>query len=185
MAAQSHPTKAQWFRGYLLADIAVSCRQKTLARCRAKKGWLMMPDPVALFATVVLLFPMGFFLMSAPAFLLVSLDIPPVTQLLRGLFSAYFMMVAIAGAVGTICVAFTGRIFLAIGIAAIAGFAVWARGWFLPRMDAQLSARDAGDTEAVRELRRLHWGVMACNAVQLAVLVSAIPYVVMLPRSVG
>src|SRR4051812_47639672 len=154
------PTKALWPGGYLGAVFAVSCRDKTLARCRAQKGWLMMPDPVALFATVVLLFPMGFFLMSAPAFLLVSLDIPPVTQLLRGLFSAYFLMVAIAGAVGTICVAFTGRIFIAMGIAAIAAFAVWARGWFLPRMDAQLSARDAGDAEAVRELRRLHWGVM-------------------------
>ena len=145
----------------------------------------MMPDPVALFATVVLLFPMGFFLLSAPAFLLVSLDIPPVTQLLRGLFSAYFLMVAIAGAVGTVCVAFTGRLFLALGIAVIAAFAVWARGWFMPRMDAQLVARDAGDANAVGQLRRLHWGIMACNAAQLAVLVASIPYVVMLPRSVG
>ena len=71
-----------------------------------------MPDPVALFATVVLLFPMGYFLLAAPAFLLVSLDIPPVTQLLRGMFSSYFLMVAIAGAVGTVAVALTGRLFV-------------------------------------------------------------------------
>jgi hypothetical protein len=138
----------------------------------------MMPDPVAMFATVVLLFPMGYFLLAAPAFLLVSLDVPPVTQLLRGMFSSYFLMVAIAGAIGTIAVAMTGRLFVAIGIGLIAAFAIAARRWFLARMDAQLRARDAGDAEAVRRLRRLHWGGMLCNAVQLVVLVGSIPYVV-------
>jgi hypothetical protein len=141
----------------------------------------MTPDPVALFATVVLLFPMGFFLLSAPAFLLVSLDIPPVTQLLRGMFSSYFLMVAIAGAIGMVAVGLTGRLLVAIGIGLIAAFAVFARRWFLPRWDAQLSARDAGDADAVRRLRRLHWGGMLCNAVQLVVLVGSIPYVVVKP----
>jgi hypothetical protein len=138
----------------------------------------MMPDAVAMFATVVLLFPMGYFLLAAPAFLLVSLDIPPVTQLLRGMFSSYFLMVAIAGGIGMVAVAMTGRLFVAVDIGLIAAFAVAARRWFLPRMDAQLSARDAGDAEAVRRLRRLHWGGMLCNAVQLFVLVGSIPYVV-------
>ena len=135
----------------------------------------MMPDPVAMFATVVLLFPMGYFLLAAPAFLLVSLDVPPVTQLLRGMFSSYFLMVAIAGAVGTVCVAVTGRLFVTLGIALIAAFSVWARRWFLQRWDAQLSA---GDADAVRKLRRLHWGGMLCNAVQLVAIVGSIPYVV-------
>ena len=142
----------------------------------------MMPDPVALFATVVLLFPMGFFLLSAPAFLLVKLDIPEVTQLLRGMFSAYFLMVAIAGAVGTIALAVEGRPFVAIGIALIAAVAVWARRWFLQRWDAHLSARDAGDADAVRRLRRLHWGGMLCNAAQLVAIVACIPYVVVTPH---
>jgi hypothetical protein len=53
------------------------------------KGGRMMPDPVLLFATVILLLPMGYCLLAAPAFLLVKLDIPPVTQLLRGVFNAY------------------------------------------------------------------------------------------------
>jgi len=140
-----------------------------------------MPDPLVLFATVVLLFPMGYFLLAAPAFLLVSLDIPPVTQLLRGMFSSYFLMVAIAGAVGMVAVAMTGRLFVVIGIGVIAAFAVFARRWFLERMDAQLRARDAGDAEAVRRLRWLHWGVMLCNAAQLVVLLGSIPYVVVRP----
>ena len=44
-----------------------------------------MPDPVVVFAAVILLVPMGYFLLAAPAFLLVKLDIPAVTLLLRGM----------------------------------------------------------------------------------------------------
>jgi hypothetical protein len=143
-----------------------------------KEKGRMMPDAVALFATVILLFPMGYFLLSAPAFLLVRLDIPPVTQLLRGLFNSYFLMVTVAGVVGMVAFAMEGRLVLAIGIAVIAAFAASARRWFLQRMDAQLSARDAGDADAVRRLRRLHWGGMLWNAIQLVAVLGSIPYVV-------
>ena len=135
-----------------------------------------MPDPVVLFAMVILLTPMGYFLLAAPAFLLVKLDIPPVTQLMRGMFNAYFLILAIAGVISTLAFALEGRL-SAIGIALIAAFAVMARRWFLQRMDAELSARDAGDADAVRKLRRLHWGGMLCNAVQLVAIVAAIPYI--------
>ena len=63
----------------------------------------------------------------------------------------------------------------------IAAFAVLARRWFLRRMDADLDARDAGDPDAVRRLRRLHWGGMLCNAVELVTIVSSIPYIVVPP----
>jgi len=133
----------------------------------------MMPDPVVLFATV--------FLLAAPAFLLVRLDIPPVTQLLRGMFNVYFLVLAIAGVIGTVAFAVEGRLAVAIGVGLIAAFAVAARRWFLRRMDAQLSARDAGDADAVRRLRRLHWGGMLCNAIQLVAIVASIPYVSVTP----
>jgi len=136
----------------------------------------MTPDAVTLAIDVILLFPMGFFLLSSPAFLLVKLDIPEVTQLLRGLFSVHFLMLSIAGAIGTVVFVVAGRPLFALGSALIAAFAVWARGWFLPRMDAQLSARDAGDADAVRRLRRLHWGGMLCNALVLVAFVGTIPY---------
>ena len=45
---------------------------------------------------------MIYFLLAAPAFLLVRLDIPPVAQLLRGMFNGYFLTLAIAGVIGTI-----------------------------------------------------------------------------------
>ena len=104
-----------------------------------------MPDPVVLFATVILIVPMAYFLLAAPAFLLVKLDIPPVTQLMRGMFSSYFLILAIAGVIATLAFAVEGRLALAIAIALIAAFAVSARRWFLERMDAELTARDAGD----------------------------------------
>ena len=141
----------------------------------------MMPDPVVLFAMVILLLPMGYFLLAAPAFLLVKLDIPPVTQLLRGMFNSYFLILAIAGVIATLAFALEGRLAVAIAIALIAAFAVAARRWFLERLDAQLTARDAGDAGAVRKLRRLHWGGMLCNAVQLVAIVAAIPYISVTP----
>ena len=141
----------------------------------------MMPDNVALFATIIVLLPMLYFLLAAPAFLLVRLDIKPVAQLLRAMFSGYFLTLSIAGAVGAMAVAAAGRPVLAIGIGLIAAFAVLSRRWFLPRMDARLSDRDAGDTDATRRLRRLHWGGMLSNAIQLVAVVACIPYIAVAP----
>jgi len=141
----------------------------------------MTPDNVALFATIILLLPMIYFLLAAPAFLLVKLDIPQVALLLRTMFNGYFLTLAIAGAIGTMAVALTGRLGLAIGIGLIAAFAASSRRWFLRRMDARLSDGDAGDADAARGLRRLHWGGMLSNAIQLAVVVACIPYIALAP----
>jgi hypothetical protein len=137
----------------------------------------MTSDGIALAAIVILLFPIGYFFLAAPAFLLVKLDIPQVTQLLRGMFNAHFLMTSTAGGFGTVTFALTGRPVFAIGVALIAAFAFWARRWFLQQWDAQLSARDAGDAAAVRRLRRLHWAGMLGNAIVLAAVIASIPYV--------
>jgi hypothetical protein len=134
-------------------------------------------DGFALGATVILLLPMFYFALSSPAFLLVKLDIPAVTQLLRGLFNAHFLAIGIAGLLATVAFAAVGRPAFALAVGAIAVLAVWGRGWFMGRMDAQLSARDAGDAQAVRRLRRLHWGLMLGNAVLLVAITASIPYV--------
>jgi hypothetical protein len=141
----------------------------------------MLPDAVALFATIILLLPMGYFLLAAPAFLLVRLDIRPVALLLRAMFNGYFLMTTIAAAIGTVAFALEGRLGFAIGIGLIAAFAVGGRRWFLRQMDAQLSARDAGDADAARRLRRLHWGGMLSNAIQLVAVVVSIPYLPVAP----
>jgi hypothetical protein len=138
-----------------------------------------MPDNVALFATVILLLPMGYFLLAAPAFLLVRLDIPSVAMLLRIMFNGYFLTLVTTGAIGTIAVAAEGRLVLAIGIGLVTAFAASSRRWFLRQMDARL--RDASDADAARGLRRLHWGGMLSNAIQLAVIVPCIPYIAVTP----
>ena len=138
----------------------------------------MTSDGLALSAMIILVFPMLYFLLASPAFLLVKLDIPAVTQLLRGLFNAHFLTMSIVGVVGTVAFAVAGRPVFAIGIGLMAAFAVCARRWFLRQMDAQLSARDAGDVDAVRRLRRLHWGGMLSNAIQLVAIVGSIPHVI-------
>jgi hypothetical protein len=140
-----------------------------------------MPDNFALFATVILLLPMFYFLLAAPAFLLVRLDIPQVAQLLRAMFNGYFLTLAIAACIGMVAVAAEGRLVLAIGIGLVAAFAASSRRWFLRQMDARISDRDAGDADAVRRLRRLHWGGMLSNAIQLAALVAVIPYIAVAP----
>lgn len=138
-----------------------------------------MPDNIALFAAVILLLPMMYFLLAAPAFLLVKLDVRPVAVLLRTMFSGYFMMLSVAGAVGMVAVALEGRLLLALAIGLVAALAAASRRWFLQRMDAQLGDDDAA--AAARELRRLHWGGMLSNAVQLGVLVASIPQIAVAP----
>jgi hypothetical protein len=119
---------------------------------------------------------MIYFGMVSPTFLLVKLDIPTVSQLLRGLFKAYFLMVSITGLVGAIAFALAGRWTFALCAGLITTFAIGAGRWFLHQMDAEISARDAGVEGAVQRLRRLHWSGMACNAVQLVAVVASIPY---------
>lgn len=137
----------------------------------------MTSDGMALAAIVILLFPTGYFFLASPAFLLVKLDIPPVTQLLGGMFSVHFLMLRIATIIGMIAFAVAGRPAFVVGIGLIGAIAIWGRGWFMQRWNAELSARDAGNPDAVRRLRRLHWGGMLSNAVILLAVVASIPYV--------
>jgi hypothetical protein len=136
----------------------------------------MTPDPVTIAAMIILIFPMGYFTLASPAFLLVKLDIQPVAQLLRGLFNAHFLVMRVAGLIGTVAFLIAGRPLFAIGVGLITAFAIWGRRWFMERMDDQLSARDAGDADAARRLRRLHWAGMLCNTLLLVALVASIPY---------
>ncbi len=136
----------------------------------------MMPNPTVLAATVILLLPMGYLLLASPAFLLVRLDIAPVTVLLRGMFNAYFIVLAVAATGGMVAYSFAGRPALSVFAGLILGFAMFARRWFLQQMDGALTSRDAGDIEAVRRLRRLHWGGMLSNAILCGAVVTSIPY---------
>jgi len=119
---------------------------------------------------------MLYLFLAAPAFLLVRLDILPVARLLRAMFNGYFVALTGAGIIGTIAVAATAHLGLALGIGLIAAFAALSRRWFLRQIDDRISDRDAGNADAARRLRQLHWGGMLTNAIQLVVVVASIPY---------
>ncbi|WFU75182.1 MULTISPECIES: hypothetical protein [unclassified Bradyrhizobium] len=136
----------------------------------------MTPDAVAVAVMIILLFPMGYFTLASPAFLLVKLDIQPVAQLLRGMFNAHFLVMRVAGLIGAVALLLDGRLLAALGVGMLAALAIWGRPWFMRRMDDELSARDAGDAEAPRRLRRLHWSGMLGNAALLVALLASIPY---------
>lgn len=141
----------------------------------------MVPDHVAVFAATILLLPMFYLLLAAPAFLLVKLDIRQVAQLLRIMFNGYFLTLITTGAVGMLAVAAEGRFAVAVGIGLIVALtAVWRR-WFLRRMDLWLRDGAAGDPQAARQLRQLHWGGMLGNAIQMAVVIACIPHIAIVP----
>lgn len=133
-----------------------------------------MPDGLVLFATIVVLLPMGYFLLAAPAFLLVRLDIPQVALLLRTMFNGYFLTMITTAVIGMLAYAVAGRLVVAIAVGLIAACTVSVRRWFLWQMDDQLRAGDAG---AARKLRHLHWAGMLGNAVLVFVIVGGIPYI--------
>jgi len=111
-------------------------------------------------------------LLAAPAFCWSGLDIPPVTQLLRGLFNYYFLLLAIAR-----------HRMVAFGVEVAGGPPpVWPYRGFrvvlaprFARMDADLSARDAGDPMRCGDWRPAALGRMLCNAVELVAVVGSIP----------
>lgn len=137
----------------------------------------MSMTELSLAAMIFLLFPMLYFLMSSLTFFLAKLSDPTVTWLLRGLFNVYFRTVSITGGIATVAFAGAGRPGVALGFGVLTAAAVGARSWFLQRMDAELRARDAGDTHALRQLRRLHVGGIMYNAIQVVVVVGSIPLV--------
>jgi hypothetical protein len=142
-----------------------------------RKADRMTPDAIAIAALVILLFPMGYFTLASPAFLLVKLDIQPVALLLRGMFNAYFLVMGVAGLIGALAFLLAGRLVFATVVGLLAALAIGGRRRFMQWMDDQLNAGNAGDNEAPRRLRRLHWSGMLCNAVLLAALLASIPYV--------
>lgn len=139
-----------------------------------------MPDNVGMFSTVIVLVPMFYLFLAAPAFLLVKLHIGPVAQLLRGMFNSYFIVLSIAAAVGAVAMATDGRWSVAAGFAVLSALVVGLRRWYLGRMDFD-SEQDVIDTAIARRLRRLHWGGMLGNAIQLAALLAVLPYLAAAP----
>jgi hypothetical protein len=126
-------------------------------------------------ATVVLLLPMIYFGIASLTFFLRTFDDPMVTWMLRGLIGISFLAVSTCCVLGAMVFALYGHVGVALGTALVAGCAAVARGWLLRRMDDQFRARETGDGEATRRLRRLHVAGIAYNTIQLVAVIAIIP----------
>ena len=132
---------------------------------------------LSLLTTIILIFPMLYFLMVTPTFLLRPLSDPIVARLLRGLFNVYFLVVSTTCSVAVMAFLLANRPVIAIGIASVAALALVARRWFLSRMDGAIGVQDVVDLKAASRLRRLHCAGMAYNAIQLSLIVASISWI--------
>ncbi|MCC6869089.1 MAG: hypothetical protein IT522_09725 [Burkholderiales bacterium] len=137
----------------------------------------MVPNFVPLYAVVIVLFSLLYFSFASIPFLFVRLDIPEVAQLFRGLFNAYFRMVAVTALVVTAAFAASGRPGFMAGMLLLAAGALVLRRGTLARIDAQQHACQAGDDRAMRRLRMVHWGSMTANFLVVASVCSGVPYI--------
>ena len=137
----------------------------------------MVPDFVALYAVIIVLFSLFYFSMASIPFLFVRLDIPEVSRLFRGLFNVYFWMVGCTGLVATAVFAASGRWAFAAAMLLLAATAMAVRRMVLQRIDTQQSAWKSGDSAAMRRLRLIHWGGMLANVLVFATIASSVPFI--------
>jgi hypothetical protein len=134
----------------------------------------MVPDFVALYAVVIVLFSLIYFSFASIPFLFVRLDVPEVSRLFRGLFNSYFWIVGAAGLVATAVFAASGRMAFTAAMLLLAATAIAVRTKVLQKIDTQQTAWQSGDAAAMRRLRLIHWGGMLGNIVILAAVASSV-----------
>ena len=133
---------------------------------------------VTFLTTILLLLPMFYLLLAAPAFLFVRLDVLQVARLLRAMFFGYFVALIAVGAVAAALNALGGHLFPALIVGLITLFVVVWRYWIMRKMDAALADIQSGPQAAAPRMRQLHWMVMATNALQIAAVIGLIPRLV-------
>ncbi len=127
---------------------------------------------LALMSTIVLMVPMIYFAFASLTFFLRPLGDPIVGRMLRGLFHACFLAVAVIGGLALLAFLAVGQPSVAGGLALLAASAFAIRAWSLRRMDAVLRAPGA---ETPRRLRRVQLTGMAYNALQIVLVLGSIP----------
>jgi hypothetical protein len=137
----------------------------------------MVPDFVALYAVVIVLFSLIYFSFASIPFLFVPLDVPEVSRLFRGLFNSYLWIVGTTGLVATAVFAASGRMAFTAEMLLLAATAMAVRGRVLQLIDAQQTAWQSGDAAAMRRMRLIHWGGMLANIVILAAVASTVPHI--------
>ena len=136
-----------------------------------------MPDFVALYAVVIVLFSLIYFSMASIPFLFVRLDVPEVSRLFRGLFDVHFWLVGFTALLATAAFAANGRMGFTAEMLLLAATAMAVRGRVLQLIDSQQTAWQSGDAAAMRRMRLIHWGGMLANIVVLATVASSVRFI--------
>jgi hypothetical protein len=134
----------------------------------------MVPDFVALYTVVIVLFSLIYFSFASIPFLFVRFDVPEVSRLFRGLFNSHFWTVGVTGLVAAAIFAASGRMAFTAEMLLLTVTAMAVRGRVLQLIDAQQTAWQSGDTAALRRMRLIHWGGMLTNIVVIAAVASSV-----------
>ena len=137
----------------------------------------MVPDFVALYAVVIVLFSLIYFSFASIPFLFVPFDVPEVSRLFRGLFNSYFWIVGATSLVAMAVFAASGRVAFTAEMLLLAATAMAVRVRVVPRIDTQLTACKSGDAAAMRRMRLIHWGSMLANIVIIAAVASSVQHI--------
>ena len=137
----------------------------------------MVPDFVALYAVVIVLFSLIYFSFASIPFLFVPFDVPEVSRLFLGLFNSYFWIVGATSLVAMAVFAASGRVAFTAEMLLLAATAMAVRVRVVPRIDTQLTACKSGDAAAMRRMRLIHWGSMLANIVIIAAVASSVRHI--------
>jgi hypothetical protein len=129
------------------------------------------PGYAALFFTVVLLVTTAYFLMGGLPLLILQHDTPLDGKFIRRFFDIYYKAAILAALGAAISYALWGRVLFAAGTAAVAVLAVLLRRRILPAMERLGAQIQTSDTGAVQNFRKLHFGALLVNLIQLITLV--------------
>jgi hypothetical protein len=134
----------------------------------------MVPDFVAFYAVVIVLFCLIYFSLASIPFLFVQFDVPEVSRLFRGLFNSHFWIVGVSCLVAAAVFALSGRMVFTAEMLLLAAIAMAVRGRVIQLIDTQQTAWQSGDAAAMRRLRLIHWGGMLGNIVIIAAVASSV-----------
>ena len=118
---------------------------------------------------VVLLFPMGVFMLTTPPLLILKHDNPTDGRFIRGLFNLYYNALMTIGGVAAVGCTLVGRHGVALAMAALVAFVYAIRRWVIRNMDRLRGAIADGEPLAVPRFRRLHIAGMLLNVVQFGI----------------
>ena len=125
----------------------------------------------ALVFTVILLVNTAYFLMGSVPLLILKHDTPLDSRFVRGFFNTYYLVAVYTASATAASYAFGGRLVFAAGATALALLAATLRRTVIPKMDALRTRIQVGETNAIREFRRIHVSAILVNLAQLVLIV--------------